>query len=102
MAERNNTRCYIPGKVAPPSGPTTYPARFAKEVRSNEAEQAFLGEDVAVLRQVLRLPINPNYTLGVGWRMKLTGETGWSKIAQVTERFVQDRPRFWIVVREVK
>ena len=112
MAENIPLRCTIPGEVTPPPSPPCkpgedpppapiYPARFAKERNSFIDDQEFLGEGVSVNRQQLRLPINPNYTLGTDWLVKLSGETRWSKVALVRELFVSGRARFWIVTREL-
>lgn len=99
-------RCQIPGTVRRPAGSvnkTEYPARLAKEPNSVEDDEVLLSEDkVPVLRQNLRLPINPNYTIGVDWLVKLSGETEWSKIVLVRELFIQERPRFWLITRELQ
>ena len=97
-------RCTIPGEIASPaySTPqTAYPARFAEESLRG-AELDFLGGEVPVSYEQYRLPINPRYQLAPKWLVRLNGETAWSEITHVQKVFIQDRPRFWLITREVK
>ena len=109
MAEYIPLRCIIPGSVATPRPPvnpagetetqTIYPARFAKEPNSLADDEEFLGDNIGVNREQLRLPINPNYTIAPNWYVQLTGETHWSKVVLVRELFIAGRARYWIITR---